>query len=347
MSFEGSLHTVPLPEVLHLLADTSKSGELYVSGPGVGGRFWFEGGAYCGFEVHRCEHAVDALFELLRIEQGDFVFDSNAQLPAGPVRPADGERSDIRPVLEQAEARLMEWNEIVAVVPSLNHDVYLVPEQPHDQVSLDRAQWALVVAVGEGRQVQEILDDRRLPEFDGCKAIKGLVDSGLAEVAEPVAPAEQAVVRPEPESAVEPEVESESEVDPESEVDRESPVLIGAVNGAGADESGSDAEAAQASQTAREALTALIDGMAAQVDRLAQSNAGEPEEEAVGSQGPADGLADRGPWTSDELASLDREDWSGEASSEEFDNAEPEVGEPTPEPINRGLLLKFLSSVRN
>jgi hypothetical protein len=72
-------------------------------------------------------------------------------------------------------------------------------------------------------------------------------------------------------------------------------------------------------------------------------------------------LADRGPWTPKELAGLDQmEGWREEqpepiAAAKDEDEVEAsseDEGEPTPEdeaaqPINRGMLLKFLSSVRS
>jgi len=67
----------------------------------------------------------------------------------------------------------------------------------------------------------------------------------------------------------------------------------------------------------------------------------------------ADGaLDDRGPWTDGELASLDASGPGAAAEAAapgdaEADGAEPELDEQVEGPINRGMLLKFLSSVRN
>jgi hypothetical protein len=334
VSLEGSLQTVPLPEVLHLLADTSKSGELFVCGPGSGGRFWFEAGQYTGFDVGRCDHAVDALFELLRIERGDFVFDGAVPRPAGAHRPDDAERGDIRPVLELAEARLFEWCEIVSVVPSLSHEVYLLPEAPRERVALDRGQWSMVVGVGEGRTVADLLADLALPEFDGCRMLKTLVDAGLTEVSDPAERLdEDEVAIPDNVTVIHPVGTPEAH-------NAEEPEDSGGLGG-----------------SAREALNALIDGIT--VDGVLGEDAGtedeaddddgandappvnepaeEPSAEVVVAQAAdhhTDGLADRGPWTINELASLD-----GATAAHPLDDG--------PEPLNRGLLLKFLSSVRS
>ncbi|HUJ66558.1 MAG TPA: DUF4388 domain-containing protein, partial [Acidimicrobiales bacterium] len=175
MSLKGSLETIALPEVLHLLADTGKSGELRVSGTRPGGRLRFDAGLLSGFDVGSSPDPADALFQLLRVDSGEFSFDADAEFDEG-VRTPEGGAQDVRPALETAQGRLAEWVEIVRAVPSLDHQVQLVDEAPRDEVVVDRFQWSLLVAVGEGHPVQHVLEARDLPEFDGCKALKGLVD---------------------------------------------------------------------------------------------------------------------------------------------------------------------------
>jgi Domain of unknown function (DUF4388) len=185
VSLKGSLETIALPEVLHLLADTGKSGELRVSGTRDGGQLWFDAGLLSGFNVGSSPDPADALFQLLRVDTGEFSFDTDASIDES-ARTPDGGAQDVRPALDTAQARMAEWVDIVSVVPSLEHQVKLVDESPRDEVVVDRFQWSLLVAVGEGHPVQHVLDVRGLPEFDGCKALKGLVDASLVEVSEPV-----------------------------------------------------------------------------------------------------------------------------------------------------------------
>lgn len=185
MSLEGSLETVALPEVLQLLSDTSKTGELLVRGDRGEGRLWFAHGRLTGFSVGRAEQAADALFDLLRTGEGRFSFEADAGRPDDAHRVGSEEGDEVRPVLEVAQARFAEWTEIVSVVPSMEHLVRLVEEEPADGVNLEAGHWPLVVAIGEGRSVQEVLDRASLPEFDGCRSLKGLVDIGLAKVSQP------------------------------------------------------------------------------------------------------------------------------------------------------------------
>ncbi len=463
MSLEGSLETFALPEVLNLLSGTSKSGELRVHGARWAGRLWFDAGRLTGHEVGRCEDAVDALFDLLRIDAGEFSFETGVERPEG-VHGHGFPGQDVREVLDVVQGRLGEWHAIVEVIPTLEHVVRLREEAPGEGVSLDPAQWSLVVAIGEGRAVQEVLDKKNLPEFDGCRSIKGLVDAALVSVVE-AAPAEEPVaeepvaeepvaeepvadfeaptfepVAEEPQVhepvaeepadeeptfeepvAEDPEVEEAVAEEPvaeeptfgepvaeakEPEVDEpvaevEEPGYEAAVaDDPEVDEPGAEEpapyvspfefavlpsfEATQAlaydeteeadpqptSFGAREALAAALGEVTA-------------EEETDTEDTAADGLADRGPWTSSELASFeqvggwheDHEDHEdpvdhsanlasslaaaaaaaaaaeghqgvdGDETASE--NVEDEPVAPGEEPINRGLLLKFLSSVRS
>jgi hypothetical protein len=177
VSLEGSIKTIGLPDVLTLLASTSKSGELQVHTERREGRLWFDGGRLSGHEVAHCPDAVDALFELLRGEDGTFTFTERAEGTGGDL-------AEVAALLTSAQERLEQWREIAAVVPSVSHRVGLVEDPALDRVELDKAQWALVLAVAEGQPVRVILDRRRLGEFEGCREIKELVEMGLAIIEE-------------------------------------------------------------------------------------------------------------------------------------------------------------------
>lgn len=451
MSLEGSLETIALPEVLQLLSETSKSGELLVRGDRGEGKLWFETGRLSGFEVARCSNPADALFELLRQASGRFSFDAGTERPESASAVGEDGGEEVSPILEVAQAHLEEWAGIVAVVPSLDHAVSLASDAPSDEVTLSAAQWSLVVTIGEGRTVATVLDLAGLSEFEGCRSLKTLVEAGLASVAEPevVAEPEPVVEEPvleveplvsedvdEPEGVEEPEatdepspefgslsaalasfeVESEpAEVAPayeepqvvvnsgefdghdfvfkapaQSEVDgyEPQPVPYPEAHDNGVYDAEADDHGTMASRAALEALLAEIPG-----DDGAETPAGHGDNGEV-----HDGLADRGPWTSQELASFDQMGgWHGDESlaaapegAQEFDfshvgdhtepasasaseyrfeeshdsyaeatgeesesadgdgaSAEEEPEEAQPEHVNRGLLLKFLSSVRS
>lgn len=450
MSLEGSLETIALPEVLHLLSDTSKSGELLVSGDRGDGRLWFDGGKLSGFDVKRCVEPSDALFELLRAETGRFAFDASGSKPdtAQSVGSEGGE--DVRPILEVAQAHMEEWSTIVAVVPSLEHRVSLAAEAPKAKVMLSADQWSLVVTIGEGRSVGKVLDSAGLAEFEGCRSLKTLVEEKLVAVSEP----EEVVVVEEPEPVVvpepvafeieEPEPVAVEPVAAEADVVEPEGVVVDA-DSAFETSAPSEVETADVeSSNGHVVNSGVFDGQDFVFKAPAQSSEDsyEPQPvpfpdtysnghavpngsghaegedtmtsraalEALLAEIPADGagddledpeahdgLADRGPWTSQELASFDQmggwqEDAEHNGSEYDFSHVESgdaaapvaseyhfeetsaghsyeehaseehaagseyepadenENGEeeaPEPEPVNRGLLLKFLSSVRS
>jgi hypothetical protein len=182
VSLKGSLEDFGLPEVLQLLADTSKTGKLQISGHGcANGSLWFETGSIVAFDVSGSHQPSQAIFEMLRVGRGYFDFQADGLAPASATVAAP-DRQDVRTEIERARAQLKEWDEILTVVPSLDHHLQLVNALATDTVTIERDQWAIVAAIGGGQKVSRILSDRYLGEFEGCKAIKGLVDAGLVGV---------------------------------------------------------------------------------------------------------------------------------------------------------------------
>src|SRR5438874_5252335 len=123
VSLQGSLEGFPLPDVLALLASTKKSGELRVAGHQGNGRVWMTDGAVVGIDAGAAGEAVDALFQLLRIEAGSFTFDPDGGTP-------DGKPEPLESLLAEAQTRLAEWRVNAAVVPSLEPQADLSDELP-------------------------------------------------------------------------------------------------------------------------------------------------------------------------------------------------------------------------
>ncbi|MBV8980064.1 MAG: DUF4388 domain-containing protein [Acidimicrobiia bacterium] len=177
MSLQGSLDGFPLPDVLALLASTKKRGELRVAGQQGAGRIWMADGAVVGAESGSAHAPVDVLFRLLRIDTGSFTFDPNGKVPAGKPH-------ELEPLLAEAHARLAEWAMIEAVVPSLTTSVDLADELPATKVTVTSAQWQVLRAVAGGATVADVARLLDADEFHACQAVKRLVDVGLVSVAE-------------------------------------------------------------------------------------------------------------------------------------------------------------------
>lgn len=189
MALQGTLDTFALPDVLRLLAATKKTGRLRISGARGDGSAWVDGGAVAGVEAAHAPFAtdpIDALFELLRFEEGSFTFEPDA------VPDADGERHDVEAMVDGAEALLREWREIESVVPSMGAWVRL-RRHLDDSVTIDPGAWTTLVAVGTGVSVADLAHQLELAELPVARAVRDLVELGVAELA-PEAPAPPAPV---------------------------------------------------------------------------------------------------------------------------------------------------------
>jgi len=193
VALQGTLDTFALPDVLRLLATTQKTGRLRLTGSRGTGSISVDGGTIGAIEASAAPLAVapvDALFELLRFEQGSFTFDADSE----PATSNGAGVADLESLLAEAEALLVEWREIELVVPSMEAWITLRPSLAAAKVSLDRDLWAAVVTIGGGATMRQIAESMALPELPASRAMRALVDLGLAEVA-PEEPQGAAAVR--------------------------------------------------------------------------------------------------------------------------------------------------------
>lgn len=181
MALQGTLDTFALPDVLHLLGTTKKTGCLRLEGGRGSGTVHVEGGEVVAVAATHAPLATDpaeALFELLRFEEGAFAFETDA-VPADP-RPA----ADVASVLAEATALLQEWREIEAVVPSLDVHVALRPALEGAEVTIPADQWAHIVAVGPGRTVRALGDHLELAELPVSRVVRDLLELGVVQLEE-------------------------------------------------------------------------------------------------------------------------------------------------------------------
>lgn len=363
MSLQGSLDTFALPDVLVLLATTKKTGELRVTGSNLEGRLWMAGGEVVGGVAGRATAPVDAVFELLRLDSGDFVFD-HAIEPRREVEPLTA--TDL---LEEAQARLVEWRDIEQVIPSLSAVAKLAPEAPGDEVVVTKSDWRVLAALGSGKSVLRLSEALALGEFDTCRQLKAMFEAGLitvdaTAVEEEPAPAPSAAApEPEPEPAPVPVVDivaeersGEPETDPEPPAPPhdDEPRAADAVAADDADEPAS--RPAKTRQTRSRKPEADMTSPESELARAALAEVAAPVEAPVRSTRPAAAAL------ADQLAALgvDEEAVAAEVQAEPEPVPAPEPAAPAAEaeepeppvsddgqPIDRGLLLKFLSSVRS
>jgi hypothetical protein len=181
LALQGTLDTFALPDVLHLLATTKKTGCLRLDGTRGTGTVHVDGGevvAVAAAHAPLATEPADALFELLRFEDGSFAFDADAS-------PAERQpAADVESLLSEATTLLQEWREIEAVVPSLDAHVSLRSALSGDEVTIPAAQWAHVVAVGDGRTVRSLGEHLELAELPVSRVVRDLVELGVVELEE-------------------------------------------------------------------------------------------------------------------------------------------------------------------
>ena len=179
MALQGTLDTFALIDVFRLLASTNKTGRLRVSGDRGIGNVWFDGGGVvlaAAYNTKPSDAPVAVIFELLRQHEGTFVFEADVTTPEA------GAPSDVESLIREAEHLLIEWQEIEAVVPSVDVWVSLSPELPRPEIVVDGERWKVIVATGAGATVAEVGDHLGLGEIAVSKAVKEVVEIGLLTI---------------------------------------------------------------------------------------------------------------------------------------------------------------------
>jgi len=179
LALQGTLDTFALPDVLHLLAATKKTGCLRLDGPRGSGTAHVDGGelvAVAAAHAPLATEVPDALFELLRFDEGAFVFRPD-------VAPEDkGEAMEVDAALDAATALLAEWREIESVVPSLDAYVTLRRQLDGDEVTVPAEHWRTLVAVAAGTTVRDLGAALSLAELPVSRAVRDLVDLGVVDL---------------------------------------------------------------------------------------------------------------------------------------------------------------------
>lgn len=194
VALQGTIDSFPLIDVLALLEASAKTGRLEVVGDRGRGILWVHNGELIAAEVHGSVEvdATDAVWELLRFNDGSFEFG------AGDEPPTRSFTAEIAATVTAARKMLAKWERITEKVPTLNHRVTLAEHLPGEDVRLSADDWSVLVAAGPSRSVREVLDVLGASEFSGCAKLAELVDRFLVEVHEPLGIAEQTLVDHEP-----------------------------------------------------------------------------------------------------------------------------------------------------
>jgi hypothetical protein len=127
------------------------------------------------------EQIVDAVFELLRLTEGDFSFDATQP---GLSR---GVSLSVTEVVGEANRRLEEWHLISRRIASPAAVLAMVPSamDGRDGVNLASEQWDLLALIDGHRTVAEVVELTGKGEFATCRVLGDLVEAGLVEAQDP------------------------------------------------------------------------------------------------------------------------------------------------------------------
>jgi hypothetical protein len=212
---QGTFETLALPELLALLANTRKSGTLWLEAGAATAAIHLVDGRCCAAQsgdltrpvddaASLLVRLVDVCFAAARTEDGSFRL--------GPEEPpwTCREPVELEVVIDELARLLDEWREIQAVIPSLDCRVRLSEQLGSDELRIDRDRWELLVAMDGRRTVRELVRKCNRPVLEVCHAIVALVEAGAVTVVALPSHESQGLRRagkaPTPRAAVEPEV---------------------------------------------------------------------------------------------------------------------------------------------
>jgi hypothetical protein len=339
VALQGTLDTFALPDVLRLLASTKKTGRLLITGNRGSGSVWVDAGSVVGSEASGAEgeqEDVDVLFELLRYAEGAFTFE------AGTTAPSPHASRAVEPLLVDAERQLAEWREIEAVVPSMEAWVSLVSELSEPEILIAAEKWKTIVAIGSGTSVSGIGSALDLGELPVCRLVKELVELGLVNVSTTPMPTLRPIDMPSTAAVPSNGNGNSSSGDTAATWDPfaiEIPGVEPVANATDAVEGAVATDATAAAGTDGEGDGA---GEAPPVVSVVDDAREMADDEEVAADEVAKQLASLSPKAARAVAAAAQAE-----TEEERDAALAEASDEDDEPINRGLLLKFLSSVKS
>lgn len=125
------------------------------------------------------EEIADAVFALMRADEGSFAFDSAASTGT-PLVSLDGAE-----LVAQGGERLTEWDRLRERVGPPETVLALAPRLDGDTVTIEAEEWQLLAQVHGSRTAAELADLTGRGEFATYRVLSALLDRGLVETCDP------------------------------------------------------------------------------------------------------------------------------------------------------------------
>ncbi|MCZ7536365.1 MAG: DUF4388 domain-containing protein [Acidimicrobiia bacterium] len=188
VSLQGTFDTLPVTELLGLLARSRKTGLLHVETRSSEGRLWLlegrcravEAGAESGPAAtpgDLQERLVGACFDVARQDGGSFRFADGGE-PPWPTAYDVG----VDDALDEVCRLLEEWQEIRSVIPSLGARPRLSPDLRCQSMTIDAAQWRVLAALDGESSVDDVISRTQRSVMDVCNVLREMVERGAVEL---------------------------------------------------------------------------------------------------------------------------------------------------------------------
>ena len=177
MAIKGSLKEASLPDVLQLLSMGKKSGCLGLSFHDSFGSIYFDSGRICHAAiVNRPLDTENAVYTLFTWTSGTFNFEPGVE----PEEGAERVSVDPQSLLLEGARRVDEWSLIEKKIPSFDV-VYSIdrPRLTRNKDALSPEQEALLPLLDGHRDINALIRDSGLGEFDVGKALYGLLNASF------------------------------------------------------------------------------------------------------------------------------------------------------------------------
>ena len=177
MAIKGSLKEASLPDVLQLLSMGKKSGCLGLSFHDSFGSIYFDSGRICHAAiVNRPLDTENAVYTLFTWASGTFNFEPGVE----PEEGAERVSVDPQSLLLEGARRVDEWSLIEKKIPSFDV-VYSIdrPRLTTNRDTLSPEQEALLPLLDGHRDINGLIRDSGLGEFDVGKALYGLLNASF------------------------------------------------------------------------------------------------------------------------------------------------------------------------
>jgi len=213
MGLEGNLQDFDLSDILQLIQMGKKTGALEVeAGKDAGSIFFNEGAA-----VHALATDIrgdEAVNRILRWRHGSFAFKPDVTTDQHSIK------APLQHLVLEAARQIDEWQDIQKLLPSLDL-VLAIEENPAagtEDIKLEPAEWRVLALVDGSRNIEQMIRESHMGDFETCKVLYGLVSSGLLkQVAKPKPVELPPPVKPSPPVAAKPQPKPEPPKPPEPE----------------------------------------------------------------------------------------------------------------------------------